>query len=464
MDDGKITINTATDESSYIYRDQAITTTPVFELKEDHADGDKEALLVTHDPTADIDAVKIVTAGTGYGITIQPAAAGGKGVEVITAAGTGPAFLADGATGGAAWVGAAATGLIQAQSDGALANVAASLVYLAYSGNAGGANQTGSCINVVETGAASGTSYAVGIATTNNNGASISTAATGKVALYAAGGSGHTAKVIDVDGTAGANGWIGAASTGMVHLASDGVLANASASLLYSTYTGNAGGVNMTGVCGNFVEGGAASGTSFAVNVASTNNNGLSVSAAAAKNAVVVSTITQATASLVKIDGTTGDGWYGAANVGMLNIATDGALADVASTPVLISSTGTGQAAHMGTSMRIVDTCNAGAGSYAVYLSATDADVEALKVDNGKVVVDETVTASEGFITLVNTKDVSVPPADAELNAADGLNWDSGGTTGQFAFVDKNNAHTNIYLVMLDAAGDYWYVALTKAV
>ena len=462
IDEGKITVDSTSDEQSYIKRDNATGTNAVLKVWEANAAGGV-VLDIDQDHTGDMDAVSITNAGTGFAVSTTGGVAGSRGYEFIAAAAaTGPGLLCDGTTG--TWVGAAATGLIQANSDGALADVAASMCYLAYAGDAGGANQTGSCLNIVETGAASGTSYAASINSTNNNGLQIDLGIVTTTALDLGGASGHTATLINVDGTAGANGWIGANGVGMVHLASDGALAHAGSSLLYSTYTGNTAAIVPNGSCAYFYENGTIAAGGYAVGIAATGGGALNVTqAGTGYGCINVQCAANATSSMVTIDGVTND-FLGEDEGACLKITGGGALAHTDASMLNITNSGSGQAAHMGTSVRIIDTCNAGAGSYAMYISATDADTEALKVDDGDVVVDETVTASLGFINLVNTKDVSGPPTKTELNAADGLNWDATGTTGQFAFVDDNNAHTDVYLVMYDAAGDYWYVALTKAV
>jgi hypothetical protein len=457
LDNGKFEVDTTQDIQSYVKRNNATGTNPAFQVWQAHATGGVAA-LINQDATGDVNGLQIDNAGTGYSVTTTPAAAAGKGYEFISAtSGTGSGFLADGTTGGASWIGAAATGMIQAQSDGALANVAASLLYLAYSGNAGGANQTGSCINVVETGAASGTSFAVGVSSTNNNGMSISVGAVSKTNLTLYGVASQTASELVVDGVT--NNWIGASGVGMLHTKCDGALAHAGASLIYSTYTGNTAAVVPAGSCAYFYENGTIAAGGYAVGIKSTGGHALNVETAAAgfTNINVVG-ISAQTANMVNLDGSTGaNGWIGADGKAILAITTDGALAHANASCFNITNSGTGQAASMGTSLRVVDTCNAGAGSYAVYLSATDADVEALKVDNGIVVVDETITASKGIITLALNTDVSNPPTDAQLDAVtDAQNQ----VDGCMIFVDDAGAHTNAYLCIHDGT-KWWQITAT---
>lgn len=458
LDNGKFEVDTTQDIGSYVKRNNAVGTGAVFEVEQTHATGGI-AITVDQNATGDVDAVSIENAGTGFAVTTTAAAAGGRGYEFISAtSGTSSGFLADGSTGGASWIGAAGTGLIQAQSDGALANVAASLLYLAYSGDAGGANQTGSCINVVETGAASGAlSFAVGVNSASNNGMAITVGGVTKTNLTLYGATNQTASVLIADGTT--NNWIGASGVGLIHAKCDGAIAHAGSSLVYSTYTGNTAAVVPLGSCGYFYENGTIAAGGFALGVKSTGGGALKVETAAiGVNNITAVGVSGQTENMVYLDGTTGaNGWIGADGKAILAIACDGALAHANASCLNITNSGTGQAASLGTSLRIVDTCNAGAGSYAMYLSATDADTEALKVDNGIVVVDETVTASKGIITLALNTDVTNPPTDAELDAVtDAQNQ----VDGCIIFVDDGGAHTNAYLCVHDGT-KWWQLTMT---
>lgn len=120
---------------------------------------------------------------------------------------------------------------------------------------------------------------------------------------------------------------------------------------------------------------------------------------------------TSQTTSVLKVDGATGS-WLGADDVGMINITNDGALAHVDSSLLRIANSGVPQNDSRGSSLRIVDTGNAAAGTagYAVYISATDATVEALLIDDGNVLVDEHITCTGG----VQSASVTVT-ADTEV-------------------------------------------------
>lgn len=93
------------------------------------------------------------------------------------------------------------------------------------------------------------------------------------------------------------------------------------------------------------------------------------------------------TTALVHLDGSTGS-WIGAATTGMLDIDSDGALvADGAL--VRIESTGNISAANDGACLEIVESGAAQATSYAMRITSTNN--EALHVDAGKVLIDETI-------------------------------------------------------------------------
>lgn len=101
---------------------------------------------------------------------------------------------------------------------------------------------------------------------------------------------------------------------------------------------------------------------------------------------------TSQTTSVLKVDGATGS-WVGATGVGMVNLTNDGALAHVNSSLLFIDNDGVPQNDARGTCLRIDDDGNASAGTagYSVYVSTTDATMEAIYVDDGKVKVDETI-------------------------------------------------------------------------
>jgi len=396
----EVDISNGNDQGCYIKRADVTGTAALLEI-EQSADGPTSpCLLLDMNSTGDADVLEITNAGTGFAITATGGVAGSGGFEFTTAASaTAPAIDVSGD-----WDGAAATGMIMAASNGVLADVAASLLYAAHSGNAAGASQEGSCLNLVETGANSGTSYAAGISSTSNNAMHLVTIAVGTTNLVVDGGSGQTASMTVLDGTP-ANGWIGAANVGMLHLKSDGALADVAASLLHVTYTGDTDTGNKVSIgnCAYFYENGTIEAGSYAVGIKSTGGNALNVETAATDtiNLNVIG-ITGQTESMIKLNGGTGaDGWIGADTNGMIEIdMNDANLAHVNSSGLAITFSGVPQNASRGHCLRIVDTSNSGgATGYAVYVSANDAENEAMLIDSGKLDVDEEVrlnTASAG--------------------------------------------------------------------
>jgi len=96
------------------------------------------------------------------------------------------------------------------------------------------------------------------------------------------------------------------------------------------------------------------------------------------------------TVAMANVNGVTGN-WVGAAGVGMLDLTCDGTLASTSASLLNIKFNGTSTSGGAGTLARFVDTSTSGGGTeYAVYISSTNS--EALHVDSGGVVIDESVT------------------------------------------------------------------------
>lgn len=244
--------------------------------------------------------------------------------------------------------------------------------------------------------------------------------------------------------------WDGADNVGMLHLTADDAAIHTGASMLVCRNTGTVIAA-AEGFLARFIQDtGAAVTDAYAVEIETTNttpalklNNQLTISAADSagvlfditgtdtttdSDSVVIShagdgdaiQVTTATAtgsalnaiaaaahttSLVKIDGATGD-WRGASNVGMLHLTSDGNLASVNASLLYIANSGVPTNDSRGSSLRIIDTGNAAAGTagYAVYIQATDATVEALYIDDGEVLIDEILTTGIGYQATVVTK------------------------------------------------------------
>ncbi len=275
----------------------------------------------------------------------------------------------------------------------------------------------------------------------------ITSNATASVGLNIVAKASGTTADLYVDATAG---WIGADDVGLVHIESDSALTDNGATLLMVLNTTGQIKAGAEGHLARFVDTAAAQTGSHAVEIETANttpclklNNRLTITGADSATTLVAITgndtsgnsdtmtinhdgtgsglkitadgttsvalelvaATSQTTSVAQIDGTTGS-WLGASDVGMLNLTNDGALASVNASLLYIANTGIPTNDSRGSSLRIVDTGNAGGGTagYAVYIKATDATVEALYVDEGKVQIDEILTTGIGYQSTVVTK------------------------------------------------------------
>jgi hypothetical protein len=346
--------------------------------------------------------------------------------------------------------------MLHLESDGVLADVAASLIYSTYTGNAGGASLSGSCAYFVEDGVASGESYAVGISSTNNNGLSIITGAVGCKNLVLSGIQGQTDNMLYIDGSTG-TGWVGDADVAMLQLKTDGTLANAAASMCILDFDGTYAS-NGLGGCLYVDDDGTADGVNYSVYVNSNAVNAMLLrTVAVGATGLVIDGPASQTASMLKVNGATGS-WIGADGVGMVQLDNDGAFAHVNSSMLLLTNTGIPQDDSRGHCLRIVDTGNAAAGTagYAVYISATDATVEALYVDAGKVLVDETVQAIGGILTAYSILDVGDPPTQDNMDNAFGAG--SAALNGMLGVINDADGGANAWLCFC-AHGQWYYLA-----
>lgn len=112
------------------------------------------------------------------------------------------------------------------------------------------------------------------------------------------------------------------------------------------------------------------------------------------------------TSSQLVVDGATGAAWLGASNVGMLHLVSDGTLASVNASLLYIANTGVPQDDALGSCIRIIDSGNANAGTagYSVFIKTTDDKMEAMYIDDGTVLVDETVITNIGYQSRVVVK------------------------------------------------------------
>lgn len=412
IDLGIITIDNTADEGNKIARNNGTGTNPVLEIEQTHASGGR-AFLVDQNATGDVDAVSIENAGTGYAVSTTAGAAGGEGYEYIAAAsGTGVAFRGDGSTG--SWIGANDVGMIDIDTDGALA-AGANLLRLdctgtnaqnsficeiLSSGNIAGATD-GMCLNIVESGAAAATSYAVRIASTSNEALHVDTGLSlfdERVTITLADNTGPALAITNPD------------------------------------TTGNTNAVTITP---------SGSGAGLLITPQETDTQGLLITVGAASTTV----------PMIDIDGATAD-WIGGADAGCIDVTCDGALVADA-TLLRLASSGQPAAANDGICIDVKETGAAQATSYAVRISSTNN--EALHVDAGAVLVDEILTATGGVITKYAVTDTANPPTQAELVTAFGAANQGAGLLG---VLNDGGGGANEYLCFSDGT-NWWYIAAT---
>ena len=325
VDDGKIEVDCDSDLTTYVKRNQAVTTGPVVEIEATNAGDDQPCLLIDHNSTGDVNAVALTTAGTGYAVSATLGNTAGEGLEVIFATGgTGNGILLDGNTG--TYVGADGAGMLHIHQSGTLAHANATCAFINFDGTYA-TNGLGGCLLIDDDGTADGTNASVLInsanvralqvddgqarfnddvvvaiadtvnvdaltvdqndVTNNKDGLVVTCAGTGKgvkvTTETATGGGNHficaanqTTANVTVDGDT--SGWLGADGVGMVHLTNDIAHGHANASMLLIDKSAAIAEVNdARGTCLRVVENMNVSGSppAYAVYISSTNNEAL---------------------------------------------------------------------------------------------------------------------------------------------------------------------------------------------
>lgn len=166
----------------------------------------------------------------------------------------------------------------------------------------------------------------------------------------------------------------------------------------------------------------------------------------------IIACASQVTPSVV-IDANTNN-WDGADNVGMLHLVADDPLIHAGATLLYVANSGTPIASAEGFCARFLDTSSARSGTYVMEIESTNN--EALHVDSGKVLVDETLTATLGVQVGVgetltaNTDDGAGSQIDDDIT---------------FANVTAVNAGVNDYVVLPNepTVGTVVYVAANAA-
>ncbi len=428
---GQFTCASTADVSNKISRNSATGATPVLEIEETNAAGDV-VLLIDSKHTGAVDGAQITYLGTGSALKITNATSttGTALTAVTTTLATTKLVYLDGTTTDG-WIGAANVGMLHIASDGALADVDASLLYSTYTGTiAAAATMKGTCGYFKDGGAASGSTAAVYITSTANHCLNIASVAVGKSGLLIAGPDAQTASMVVLDGTGAAAGWGGAANVGMLHLKLDGATLATTASALQIVIGTGQPTDSSLGYALKIADTTAAAATNphltYAAYINALANSGMAiVTTAATTRNLVLTGGTGQTASILVVDGSTGS-WTGAENVGALHITSDGTAAHVSSSLLYIGRSGTGLAANLGSSLRINDSTTAGAGTYVAYLTSASNSVLNL------------VTAAVAKSALVITGPASQTASAVTIGGA-AIGWIGGPAVGMLQ-LDSNGA------------------------
>jgi hypothetical protein len=239
---------------------------------------------------------------------------------------------------------------------------------------------------------------------------------------------------------AATNNWSGADNVGLVHINSDAALADAGASLLQVVHATGQPISAGEGFLARFVSTGTARTNAHAVEIETTNtqptlmlNNLMTITGADSAGTLLAITgndttgnsdtvtinhdgtedglqitcdgttsvalhaigATSQTTALVEFDGATGT-WLGANGVAMVEVWNDGTPAHANASLMSIAQSGTNASGQVGICIRLEDTSTSGGGTeYAGYIASTNN--EALFIDSGTVLIDETLVATKGL-------------------------------------------------------------------
>jgi predicted amino acid racemase len=325
--------------NAYAVEIETTNTTPCLNLNNElvisGADGSGTLLTVTHvGATGDADGIVVASSGAGDAIQVTCTDADSVAIRAITAASqTTSAVVIDGSTGN--WIGANDVGMLQMTTDTAGANAGTAMLLLTSSAQPV-ASAEGFMARFVDTGTARTDAYAVEIETTN--------------------------------------------TTPALMLNNQMTITGADSAGILLDITGN----DTTGNSDTVTINGDGTGDALQITADGTTSVGLNVVGA-----------TSQTTSLVKFDGATGT-WLGAASLGMVHITNDGTPAATSATLLRVNQSGTNISGQEGVCAAFLDTSTSGGGTeYAVHIDSTNN--EGLYVDAGRVVIDESLTATLGY-------------------------------------------------------------------
>jgi len=199
----------------------------------------------------------------------------------------------------------------------------------------------------------------------------------------------QTTSIVLIDGNT--SDWDGADNVGMLHITQDAAMIHAGASMIYAANSGKP--INsQEGIVARFIDTGTNVDTdpAYTVSIESTNNFGLHiVTGAAASSNLVLSGLQAQTAAIQIIDGSTGTGWDGADNVGMLHLVSDSTHVHAGATMLYVANSSASVASAEGTCARFLNTGTATAGAVMVEISGKDTTEVALNVPSGTALFDD---------------------------------------------------------------------------
>ena len=155
------------------------------------------------------------------------------------------------------------------------------------------------------------------------------------------------------------------------------------------------------------------------------------------------------TTSVIWVDGDT-NGWTGAANIGMVHLANDTALAQVTTSMLLIDNAGKPKASALGFAFKILDSSSATADTYCMEINSTNN--EAIKITAGNVLFADAQqlqfgTAAEWKIYNDGTNSITVLGADDWLVGSATTNYTQFAvTSGKLSFAGTAQPTQNVWI------------------
>lgn len=320
------------------------------------------------------------------------------------------------------FLGASNVGMLHLRNDIALTHVNSSALVIDVGTTKPKDAAEGYCFRIIDTSLVATTppAYAAYIDTTANEGLAIETRAAAAKNLVLMGVAGQTDMMLHVDGGTGA-GWDGADGVGMVQLNGDGAHAHANASLLNIVDATGASIAAGRGTSLRIIDTTTVGADSWVAYVDTTKNDGLLINTGDAASINLKLTGLQAqTSSMMVIDGSTGTGWDGADDTGMVHLTTDNATNHTGGALLYVTSTGALKAAQEGGLARFIASGTATTDAYAVEIAHTTTG-GALHVSSGHSLFAEYIVADEFRYTPTNRTATDTGATTGTILAGEGF-------------------------------------------